>query len=153
MTPKSRLWPSSECVPAVDVYHSRLETNVARATIEDAVEAAVQIVEHVLSGRGARSAGKIGARRGDGSLREVDELVRDRMRGHTNGYRRLSAGDLFGHHRLLGKQKSERSRPESVHELLRVFGHLANERLEHSLVTDVYDQRVVVGTVLSEEDL
>ena len=99
----------------------------------------IEIVEHMIGSGGAWTSREIRAWSGDGALRQVDQFMSDGMGRHTNGDRWLTTGDGFRDDRLLGKQQSQWSRPKSVHQLLRISRNFRNQRLEHSLVANMYN--------------
>ena len=64
--------------------------------VEDGVDAAVEIFEHMRGGRGTGVAEGVGAGRGDGNARSPDQFESHRVRGHAHADQRAAGGDASG---------------------------------------------------------
>ena len=133
-----------------------LDAMFGGAGVEDGVDAAVEVVEHVLRGGGADVAEEVGAGRGDGEAGFADEREGDGMRGHADADERASGGDGVGHGGGTWQQQRERTGPEGGDELAGGVGNLCDEIAKHGVIGgfsgDVNDDWIPSGALLCGED-
>ena len=112
----------------------------ARAAVEDEIDAAAQIGEHMRGAGRRHMAGAVGRGRDDRSAEGVEQGARDRMRRHAHGDA-VEAGEReIGDAaiRLLRQHQRQRSRPERGREL---FGGRRETRRRAARGGDVRDMR------------
>ena len=140
----------------VGIEDGGLKAVVRGPGVEDGVDAAVEIVEDVLSGGGTGVAEAVGAGRGEGHAGEGDEARGDGMSGHADADERAAGGDGIRHGCGARQQKGERAGPEGMHEAMCGGGQSRNQIAEHGVLRgdagDVDADGVPGGTALGLKD-
>ena len=122
----------------------RLDTDLAGAGIDDEVDAAAQIGEHVRGACRRNVAGAVGRGRNDRSAEGGEQCVRDRMRGHAHrdgvepGQCKIGDAAI----RLLRQHERQRSRPERSRQPFGGVGEDAGDAGARIDAGDVGDQRI-----------
>ncbi len=140
---------------ARNVDHGGFDAEMGRAGIEDGFDAANEVVEDVVGGRGAGVAEAIGAGRGDGDAGGAEELKCGGMSGDANADEGAAGGYGVRDGGSFGQKHGERAGPEGAGELLDALAELGGNggyAVEIVEAGDVDDERVPGGPLLGGED-
>ena len=127
-----------------------------RPCVENGVDAAVEVIEHVVGGGGADVAEDVGAGSSDGNSGLADEFKRDWVRGHAHADEWTAGGDGVGDGGGARQKQRERTGPEVVHEVADDRRQRGDQAIEHGVLVhgagDVDDDGIPCGTLLGDKD-
>jgi hypothetical protein len=104
------------------VEYGRFDADCCGASVEDGIDAVVEVFKNVGGGGGAGSAEAVGAGGGDGEAGGFDEGERDGVGGHADAYEGTACCDVVGDTCCAGEEKGERAGPEGGDEALGLLG-------------------------------
>ena len=130
-----------------------LDADGTAAAVDDGVDLAVHVLEHVLRGGGAGTAGGVAAGRGDGNARRGDDAQRRRVVRAAHADRRQTRRRLRGNDIAAGEDHRQRAGPEALREQIRLRRHVMAVPLEPRGVRNVDDEGVVLRTALGLKDV
>ena len=126
--------------------------DLAGAAVQNGLDAAVHVMQHVGRRRGRGLAGAVGRRRGDRHTRQPDELTR-------RGRFRAADGDgiqpcrrALRHEIADGQHHCQRAGPEVLRQQPRLRGDVMADRLQLLRLGDMQNEGVVLRTPLRLED-
>jgi adenylate cyclase class 2 len=123
------------------------------AGVENRIDAAIQVFQHVGGGGGAGVAKGVGAGCGQRNASAANQLNRYTMGRHAHPDQRAPGSDGIGNGAAARKQQGERSRPKGGHQLARGLRDLGNQIFEHGstllAICYMHDDRVPGRTLLS----
>jgi len=106
------------------------------AGVEDGVDAAIEIFEHMLGSGGADVGEEVGAGCGNGNTGLTNQFEGDRVCGHADANQGTAGGDGVRHCGGTRQQKSERTGPECMGEAVHNGRDVRGEIFEHGIVED-----------------
>ena len=126
------------------------------AGVDDGVDFAVEILEHMCRGSGADMAEDIGAGRGDGNSGLANYLKRYRVGRHADADQRTARSDNIGNGFRAGKQQRQGSGPERFHQAAHRRRILDDELLQHRVFVNgagnVHDDGIPGGALFGLKD-
>ena len=125
---------------------------VVGATIDDEVDASVEVVDHVRRLSRAGAGEEVGAWCRHGDSRCLNERAGHGMQRHSDRDCGKPCGDLVGYLIRLRHDQRQRSRPEAAGESFNAVRYAGGERSERINRGDVNDQRIVWRSLLCREE-
>ena len=134
------------------VEDRRFRADHCRTTVQAQLDAAVEIVPHVLGAGRARPPRTVGRRRGDGAAARLDQRARHGVGWDSRGHG-LEAARGDERHRASARQdEGQGAGPEARRDIARASRHAGGYALERGGARQVDDQRIAPRPLLGFED-
>ena len=145
--------PINHAPALLRIHYRRLHSVRRLSSIENRVDPPVQILRDVVRACRADPPKPVCARRRHRHACRYQQRMRHRMRRHPYPHLLQPRRHDLRNPRMLRRQQRQRSRPEGLHQPVRILAHLVCHHAQHRAIAHMHDQRIPARPLLRRKNL